>query len=258
MGLIVDITDRKQAEARKLELALEREKVELLRQFIANVTHDLKTPLTVIDTSLYLLRRNDDPSRTTEKLNIIQEQTRILSDFIQDLLMISRLDYIPQLDFKPVQLDVLLNTTLRQMRARIESKNLHTHLKQNGKVPAVLGAEDELSRAFSNLLENAINYTPEGGTVLCELDQQDPYLVVTVADSGIGIDRRDLPHIFERFYRAEQARSTVSTGSGLGLAIVKKVVDLHQGRIEIDSTPGKGTTFRVMLPVAPTASATSL
>src|SRR5690606_13342959 len=92
MGLIIDISDRKQAEARKLELALEREKVELLRQFIANVTHDLKTPLSVIDTSLYLLRRNDDPNRSAEKLNIIQEQTRILSDFIQDLLMISRLD----------------------------------------------------------------------------------------------------------------------------------------------------------------------
>ena len=258
MGLIVDISDRKQAEARKLELALEREKVELLRQFIANVTHDLKTPLTVIDTSLYLLRRNDDPTRVAEKLNIIQEQTRILSDFIQDLLMISRLDYIPQLDFKPVQLDVLLNTTLRQMRTRIESKNLRTHLKQNGTVPAVLGAEDELSRAFSNLLENAINYTPDGGTVLCELNQQDRYLVVTVTDTGMGIDLRDLPHIFERFYRAEQARSTVSTGSGLGLAIVKKVVDLHQGHIEIDSTPGKGTTFRVMLPVAPTATAKSL
>lgn len=258
MGLIIDISDRKQAEARKLELALEREKVELLRQFIANVTHDLKTPLSVIDTSLYLLRRNDDPNRSAEKLNIIQEQTRILSDFIQDLLMISRLDYIPQLDFKPVQLDVLLNTTLRQMRARIESKNLRTQIKQRGKVPAVLGAEDELSRAFSNLLENAINYTPEGGTVLCELDQQDPYLVVTVTDTGMGIDRNDLPHIFERFYRAEQARSTVTTGSGLGLAIVKKVIDLHQGRIEIDSTPGQGTTFRVILPVAPTTTAASL
>jgi PAS domain S-box-containing protein len=257
MGLIVDIRDRKQAEARQLELAVEREKVELLRQFIANVTHDLKTPLSVIDTSLYLLRRNDDPSRAAEKLNIIQEQTRILSDFIQDLLMISRLDYIPQLNFKPVHLDRLLDTALRQMRARIESKNLRAQIQRNGSIPAVLGAEDELSRAFGNLLENAINYTPDGGAILCELVQQDPYLVVTVTDTGIGIDRRDLPHIFERFYRSEQARSTLSTGSGLGLAIVKKVVDLHQGKIEIDSIPGHGTTFRVLLPVAPAAAASA-
>jgi PAS domain S-box-containing protein len=257
MGLIVDISDRKQAEARRLELVLEREKVELLRQFIANMTHDLKTPLSVIETSLYLLRRNSDPSRAAEKLNIIQEQTRILSEFIQNLLTISRLDYIPQLDFKPVQVDALLDTTLRQMRSRLESKNLRTQIKRHGHVPPVLGAEDELSRAFGNLLENAINYTPEGGAVTCELDQRDPYLVVTVTDTGIGIDRDDLPHIFERFYRAEEARSTLSTGSGLGLAIVKKVVDLHQGQIEIDSTPGQGTTFRVLLPVAPTAAASS-
>src|SRR5690606_12915355 len=128
------------AEARQLELALEREKVELLRQFIANVSHDLKTPLTVIDTSLYLLRRTDDPGRTAEKLNVIQEQTRILSDLIQDLLTISRLDYIPQLDFKPVYLDELLAITLQQMRARIERKNLRTQLARSSNIPPVLGA----------------------------------------------------------------------------------------------------------------------
>ena len=124
-------------------------------------------------------------------------------------------------------------------------------------IPNVLGDEDELYRALGNLVENAVNYTLSEGSVTVQSFTRDSLVVTEISDTGIGISGQELPHIFERFFRAEEARHVVSNGTGLGLAIVKRIVDIHNGTIEVESTPGVGTTFRVCLPSIIIAADTS-
>ncbi len=249
-GISTDITDQKLAEERRLALALEREKTEILRTLIGNVSHDLKTPLSVINTNLYLLERLNDSDQGQARLDIIKLQTARLEKLIQDLLTISRLDYLPELTVAPVDLAALLGTIGDQLRSAVEQKNLAATFDVPPDLPPVLADADELHRVFVNLVENAIKYTPRGRSITVSAAAQAGSLVVEVRDTGIGIEAADLPHIFERFYRAASARDSDASGSGLGLAIVRKVIDMHRGSVEVESMPGQGTSFRVRLPAA--------
>jgi PAS domain S-box-containing protein len=255
LTMLQDISGRKDAEKQTLELALQRERVALLTEFMSNVSHDIKTPLTAINTSLYLLERTDDAAKQREKLGAIRMQTRLLEKFIQDILTISRLDYAPALDFEPVILDRLLHDIAIRLRSSVENKNLSLTLELAPEIPAVLGDIDELSRALVNLMENAVNYTPSGGSVQVRTLTDKENVIVEVTDTGIGINARDMTNIFNRFYRAESARAAHDGGTGLGLAIVKKIVEMHNGSVEVTSTVGEGSTFRIRLPLAEIQSA---
>lgn len=247
--MMVDITDRKAAEQRALDLALAQEKIELMRTFIGNVSHDLKTPLSTIVTSLWLLERAPDAERRAEKIGHIREQTDILGRSIQNLLMISRLDYEPDLERAPVDLNRLIGQVVQQMRPAADGKGqtIITDLTCDRCAPAV--DRDAFLRVLINLVENAINYTPDGRTITLRTRHDDGRVVIEVIDEGIGIPASDRDRIFERFWRSERARDTVGTGSGLGLAIVKKIVEMHDGAIDVDSTVDIGTTFRITLPL---------
>ena len=250
IGLLLDVTEHREAAQKQLELAVEKEKVEMLRQFIGNVSHDLKTPLTIINTSLYLLEKSNDPRRRAEKLEEIRLQAEQLGSMIQDLLAMSRLEQASELEFGPVRLDELAHEALRQFHLRFEAKSqTATIIVENGLLPA-LGDAGELKRLFCNLFENAINYTPAGGRIICTLAASGISVRLSVADTGIGIAHEELPHIFDRFYRSPRSRVVVSSGSGLGLAIVKKIVELHAGSIHVDSQPNVGTVFHITLPAA--------
>ena len=247
-----DITARKQAEQQRLELALANKRVELLTEFLGNMSHDLKTPLTVINTSLYLLKQVREPDKQESQLKKINDQTQLLEKYIQDILTISRLDHTQSLvpdAMTAVNLNTLIHKVEDELRPSAERKNLKTRLDLDVNLPSIPGDEDELYRAMINLLENAFNYTPDGGMVSIATFWQDHYVVAKVSDTGIGISEAELPHIFERFYRSANAKASVKSGSGLGLAIVKRVIDLHHGSIEVESIPGKSTTFAVRLPV---------
>ncbi|MEO8607988.1 MAG: ATP-binding protein [Chloroflexota bacterium] len=250
LSMLQDISGRKEAEKQALELALQRERVALLTEFMSNVSHDIKTPLTAINTSLYLLERTDDAAKQREKVNAIRLQTQLLEKFIQDILTISRLDYSPTLDLQPVILDKLLHDIVFRLRASVENKNLSLTLELAPAAPPVLGDVDELSRVLVNLIENAVTYTPSGGSVQVRTLTGSDKLVVEVTDTGIGINPADMTNIFNRFYRAESARAAHNGGTGLGLAIVKKIVEMHNGSVEVISTVGEGSTFRIHLPLA--------
>jgi PAS domain S-box-containing protein len=252
--LIRDITDRKQAEAEHLELALTRERAKLLKEFVDTVSHDLKTPLTIINTSLYLLERTTDPVNQQAKVAQIKEQVQLLSKLIQDMLTLSRLDTLPTLTAQAVNINRQLLQIETQLKAVAEERQLTVTLHLDSNVAAVWGYAEDLQRAFTNLVENALHYTTSGGTVTIRTFEQENYVTVEVSDTGIGIAEADLPYIFEHFYRANQARTVDTRGTGLGLAIVKKIVDQHRGSIEVESQIGQGSTFRVMLPTAPKAS----
>jgi PAS domain S-box-containing protein len=247
VSTLADITERKQVEQHRLELALANERLELFREFMTNITHDLKTPLSVINTSVELMERIKDADRQKEKIAAIKEQTARLDKYIQDMLTISRLDHAPDLALRPVDFNRLATDARDRLQPTAEKKNVTMQLEFEPQAPYVLADEGELDRMLVNLVENALNYTPEGGNIWIRTRIDQDNVVAEIADTGIGIGEKDLPRIFDRFYRADTARST--KGTGLGLSIVKRIVEMHGGTIDVDSTPGKGTTFCIRLPL---------
>ena len=251
IGAMTDITERKRAEAEHLELALARERAELLKEFVNTMSHDLKTPLTIINTSLYLLEKTDDPERQQNRIATIKEQVEHLSLLIQDILTIARLDSVPDLVLQAVEIDALLAPLQAQFQDVVKERHLTLKLDLAPNLQPIWGSEPDLQRVFINLVENALHYTLSGGTVTVSTFKAPGQVGVEVRDSGIGIDETDLPHIFDPFYRSTQARTVNLRGTGLGLAIVKKIVDRHHGTIDVTSVVGQGTTFRVLLPTVP-------
>lgn len=245
--VIRDITKRKQAEAELLELALARERTKFLKEFVDTVSHDLKTPLTIINTSLYLLERAADPENQRVKVEQIKEQVQRLGNLIQDILTLSRLDTLPDFTAQALDINRLLLQVQAQLNSVAEERQLTLTMNLDPNVTPVWGNEEDLQRAFTNLVENALHYTSAAGTVTVRTFKKENHVTVEVSDTGIGIAEAELPHIFEHFYRTNQARTVDTGGTGLGLAIVKKIVTQHRGSIEVESQVGQGSTFRVTL-----------
>ncbi|MDX1990908.1 MAG: ATP-binding protein [bacterium] len=249
--IATDITEQRRAQQRELELAIANEKNAFLTDFLGTVSHDLKTPITVLNTSLYLIENSQDRGYQQRKLEVMKEQTGLLDRYIQDMLMVARLEHAPTMTPEAVPLEEVFREVTGRLRARAERKQIEMDITDLKTLPAVQGDADQLQRALINLVENALTYTPVAGHVRLCASQEGNTVMIEVSDSGIGIAPEDLPHIFERFYRSEPARRMEHSGTGLGLAIVKKVIDMHQGTIEVESQPGQGTTFRIRLEAAP-------
>ncbi|MBI5671105.1 MAG: PAS domain S-box protein [Chloroflexi bacterium] len=249
IGQAVDITDRLRAERERVEVAVEKERLDLLRTFISNISHDLKTPLTIIQTSLFLIERHTDPQKRQEKIEMIRMQANLLNRLIQDLLMISRLDYLPEPNLDLLDLNELVQQVEEQFRLPIEKKRLEVQVQLDPALRPVNADREALNRAITNLIENAVNYTPDDHAISIRTAQHNNAAVVTVSDTGMGIEPDVLPLIFNRFYRSPKAREVMNGGSGLGLAIVQRVAEMHGGHVEVDSAPGQGSTFRLFLPL---------
>ncbi|MBU4224924.1 MAG: HAMP domain-containing histidine kinase [Chloroflexi bacterium] len=228
---------------------LERlEKLFLSQQrFLADVSHELRTPLTVIKGNADLMRRMKRLDE--ESLTSIKDEADRLTRLVGDLLLLTQAESgkLP-LDFKPVELDTLLLDVSKEMhvlaRERVQLKVTDIDQIQ------VNGDRDRLKQVLLNLVSNAIKYTPQGGEVFLSLSKVGGQARLIVRDSGPGIPAEDLPHIFERFYRAEKSRTrSESAGFGLGLSIANWIVTHHAGRIEVNSQEGKGTTFCIWLPL---------
>jgi two-component system phosphate regulon sensor histidine kinase PhoR len=219
------------------------------RDFIANVSHELKTPLTVIAGFLETLQELDLDEKQRERfVQLMREQARSMQRLVEDLLTLSALEseQNPLVDepFAIVALMLHLSSDAKGL-----SQGQHTVALDIGDAATVLGSRDELASAFGNLVSNAIRYTPSGGTITLGWRVDDNGTgVFAVTDSGIGIAPEHLPRLTERFYRIDRSRSRATGGTGLGLAIVKHVLLRHQATLEIASEPGKGSTFAVRLP----------
>ncbi|MBZ0288437.1 MAG: PAS domain-containing sensor histidine kinase, partial [Anaerolineae bacterium] len=253
-GISEDITERKQSEKDRMELALEREKVVFMRDFISEFSHDLKTPLSAINLKVYQLARTDDPDKRRHHVSELELHTRRMSELIDNLLTLARLDTIGEMTGARVDINQIIRDICRGLQPQVEEKQLELVLELSPEAAPVEGAADDLSRAFGNLIENAVHYTPSGGIVRIQTQTGRGDVVVVVTDTGIGIPKEDQPHIFDRFFRASNSRGVDPNGTGLGLAIVKKIVEQHQGRIEVDSAVSSGTIFSVYLPASSTAS----
>jgi len=236
------------AEQDRVSLSVEREKVAFLREFIGTMTHDLKTPVSVIKTSVYLMSRSKESYKKERHQRKIEEQTELINKMIDDLLTASRLEDIPDLDLEPTDLNQLIDSVYDQLYSKAEHNGQMLTIDMTYDLPQIAIDADEIHRALLNLVENAVNYTPRGGSITVSSHIQASAVQITVKDTGIGIDEHDLPHIFDRFYRATNARE-IDGGTGLGLAITKRIIDLHGGELIVNSCIGEGTTITIRLPL---------
>ena len=246
----VDVTERKRAEERALELAIERERVNVLERFIGDASHDLKTPLTAMKVSLSVLKRSPGPEKEARHLAILEAQTAHLERLLEDMLSAVRLDQPTAYVRRRLDLNELGRIVAAEHESLAERKGHRLSFEPADGSPIVNADVEKLNRAMAALVTNALNYTLPGGNVMVRTAVRGASAVIEVEDTGIGIEAFDLPHIFDRFYRADAARSAEVGGTGLGLAIAKTIIEAHQGRIEVKTTPGAGSRFTVYLPIA--------
>lgn len=246
-----DVTQQREMEDREFKLAIEKERMTLLGHFLRDVAHDFRTPLTSIITSTYLLKRVSDEAKRQIHITAIEKQTKRLEELMHDLFNQERLDRGDTGDytFGEVDINALLQDTADASASLLSAKNHELAITLND-IPTIMADSHQLNRAFTNLLVNAINYTPPQGKIsLCTYVQQER-VYIEVQDSGIGIARDDQVRIFDRFYRSDQARGVETGGAGLGLSITQKIIQAHGGEIEVESTPGQGSLFRVYFPLS--------
>jgi heavy metal sensor kinase len=226
---------------------------ERMRDFMADASHELRTPLSIIRGEADVaLAHNRQPAEYRESLAIIQDEARRLTRLVEDLLNLARADAgHDQIQAEELYLNDLLDECCRSAQAQARQKGVRLVTTVNSDVP-FRGDARLLRRLISNLLGNAIRYTPSGGQVNARLETAGQEAKLTIEDTGVGIPAESLDKIFERFYRVDKSRSRADGGFGLGLSIVKWIVDAHQGRIEVVSRPGEGSTFTVLLPMQST------
>lgn len=218
------------------------------QRFVSDASHELRAPLTAIQGNLELLNRHHEmpEAEREEALVEITRETDRLTRLVADLLALARADAGIPLRHRPLDLDALVLDAFRAARQLGRGQTL---VLDPFEPVQVIGDEDRLKQLLLILLDNALKYTPQEGKVTLGLRQRGQFVEVLVRDTGVGIPREDLPHVFERFYRADPARSRDPGGTGLGLAIARWIVEQHGGDITIDSQPGKGTLFTVRLPL---------
>jgi signal transduction histidine kinase len=219
------------------------------RDFVANTSHELKTPVAAIQAAAETLpdAARHDPKAAVRFAEQLHRDALRLSRIVSDLLDLSRLE-AERPALAPVRLDRLANEEVKRFREQAERAGVT--LQVRAEPVSVQGSSDDLTLLVRNLLDNAVRYSPDGGRVEVELTSTDREALLAVRDTGIGIPSRDLPRIFERFYRVDRARSRETGGTGLGLSIAKHVAEQHGGRIEVDSELGQGSEFRVRLPAS--------
>jgi two-component system sensor histidine kinase SenX3 len=222
---------------------------DLRRDFVANASHELKTPVASILALSATLRSvaREDPDKLTAFLSRLENEAERLAALVTHLLELSRLEASTP-ERAGVRLDQLVETEVDRVRSRAESAGLLVSAEVAGPI-VVLGSERDLAHLIQNLLENAVRYTPHGGQVHASARRSGADAHLTVTDTGIGIPAKDLDRVFERFYRVDDARSRETGGTGLGLSIVRHVAEAHGGSVRVRSTPGAGSAFTVSLPL---------
>ncbi|MBN1526508.1 MAG: HAMP domain-containing protein [Candidatus Omnitrophica bacterium] len=218
------------------------------RQFTEDLSHELRTPLTVMKGEFeVMLKKRRTPEEYESVLRSSLEEIDAITGLVDNLLMLARLDSKEiKPEMKPVRLTSLLSSIIDDLKPLSEQKKIALVFSAEGRIE-LRADEPEIKRLFVNLVDNAIKYTPPGGKVTVEAREKDGLAKVTVADTGVGVAEKELPHIFDRFYRLDKSRASI--GFGLGLSIAKSIAEMHRGTIAVESRLGAGTKFIVTLPV---------
>lgn len=230
---------------RPIKIALDVQK-----RFSADASHDLRTPLSIImtESEVALANENSTISDHAEALSNVLVEAQSMSRLIEDLLLLARSDSVyPHSTMRETHAQEIIDPVIASAKKQADQKNITLSISE---IPdsVILVDEHHVRRAIQNIVQNAIRYTPKFGSVSIDVREGADNLSITIKDTGIGIAKHDIPHVFERFYKAEHSRTDVS-GSGLGLAIAKEIVSHHHGEIAIESELGKGTTVTIKLPL---------
>lgn len=240
LAVFVDVTD-----LRRLET--------VRRDFVANVSHELRTPVASVRSAAETLRRaiETQPEAAADFVEIIERNADRLHQLIEDLLDLSRIESREfKLNLEAVRLDVVARHVVAISKERADAKDLRLSVAIPAETPAVRADRRAVEQVLGNLVDNAVKYCTAGATVTIKAERTDAVLRVSVEDTGPGIDATHLSRLFERFYRVDTGRSRELGGTGLGLSIVKHLVEAMQGRVSVESTPGKGSCFSFTLPIA--------
>jgi two-component system, OmpR family, phosphate regulon sensor histidine kinase PhoR len=227
---------------------------QIRRDFVANVSHELRTPLSILRGYIEVLFDEPQTSREelTRILSIMERHSKRLQRLVDDLLSLAQLESShAELEISVVRMDDLFNNLIRDWKEKLTGKNLKVIVDLPSETSVLRADGTRLEEALHNLLDNAVKFSPDNGQIRLRGTRCGSNVVLSVTDNGIGISKEHLPRIFERFYRADKARSRELGGTGLGLAIVKHIAQLHGGRVEAESELGRGTTIRIVLPEVP-------
>ncbi len=235
------------------DITVLKETSQINSQFLRMVTHELRSPLSAIEgyLSAYLSRAaGRDPKDYWKMMERARQRANSLLSLIDDLLFYSRLNakLVPK-NKEPLNVSEIILDILELQKIEGVEKNLKFEIDLTEQMPLIDANRTEMEQLFTNLISNAIKYNLQDGKVMIKVRPDDNFLSITVADTGIGIDREGLPNIFDEFYRVCDPETRYLTGTGLGLSIVKRIVDLNSGHIAVESQKGKGSAFTVMLPI---------
>ena len=233
-------------------LSLRREKEKIEKNFISMVSHELRRPLIDVQEYLEVVRGGITGKLTQpqeEMLEKVSDQINTLLVLIKDWLDMSRIEAGRMLEnLELLDLSQILHKTVDLLRKKIKNKKITLEVNIPAHLPLIKGEKLSIERVFTNLLRNAIDYNHEEGRISVKAKGEGEWVVIEVSDTGIGIPQKDIPFIFDEFFRVKNRKTRHITGSGLGLSIVKKIVEAHRGSIEVRSEEGKGSTFTVVLP----------
>ena len=220
------------------------------REFVANVSHELRTPLTTVKSYTETLAENAEPnSMEANFLKVIESEADRMTRLVKDLLTLSLLDYDKKaLNKASFSMQELVRSIVQRLNMDIKAHGHRLKLHCDDSMRPLFGDRDRLEQVITNIITNAIKYTPDGGTISVSCISEPRCAVISVTDNGIGIPQNDIPRLFDRFYRVDKARSRKYGGTGLGLAIAKEIVDAHGGTISVESAPGQGTRVTVSIP----------
>jgi len=244
-----DITDQVQEEEER-------------KQFVSNVSHELRTPLTSVRSYVEALSDGaiNDPELSTRFLKVVEDETERMIRMINDLLSLSRMDSgTTKLDLEYVNIGELFNYILNRFDMIIKNETADDSDQKKYTIDRHITNKslwveidpDKFTQVIDNIMNNAVKYSPDGGVITARLTDTHNHVILSIADQGLGIPRKDLRHVFDRFFRVDKARSRKQGGTGLGLAISKEVINLLGGQIWVNSTEGKGSTFYIALPYVP-------
>ncbi|UCE99362.1 MAG: response regulator [Planctomycetota bacterium] len=244
--------ERRRLALESAQLQLEKEKMK--ENFITLVSHQLRSPLASIQQYFEVILGGFAGNVDRKQKEMIEQASKYIDDLLRlvdDWLNMSRIEAGKLVEkFEPVDLVHVLSETMELLKPLANDKKVTLEINSHDSRPVVQGNAETLKQVFTNLISNGINYNREGGTVAVSTREEDDYLAVEVSDTGIGISQKNLPFIFDEFFRVKSQKTRAVTGSGLGLPIAKRIIEAHNGSIKLTSKLGKGSTFSILLPNA--------
>lgn len=244
----INLTKQKVADQQIIELHFERERVKLLQGYIRDSGHDIRTPLTVIGTSIYLAEKEETLDKAKERLATVKSQVKHIIAIVEELVRLTHWKNDPTYsNMKVMHINPLVAKIAADMQIIAASKNQIVSMRLSGDFTALID-EEKMYRAITNIIKNAITYTNEGGLITVATEQDGDHVKVVISDTGIGIEESKLDLIFAKDYRVDYNRIGEDGNSGLGLTIAREIIESHAGNITVQSKVGVGSSFIIMLP----------